>query len=101
MSETERQREEMLERLRRLADRKVNDAVKLAFLDQESADRVDGLDLSGLVELKRTDKSFEARFVDQIKVPEMMRELMEENRSEAAEEFFQALNGAAGPGEGT
>lgn len=101
MSETERQREEMLERLRRLADRKVNDAVKLAFLDQESADRVDGLDLSGLVELKRTDKSFEARFVDQIKVLEMMRELMEENRSEAAEEFFQALNGAAGPGEGT
>ena len=99
MSKTEQQREEMLERLRRLADRKVNDAVKLAFLDPETADRVDDLDLSGLVELKRTDKSFEARFVDQIKVLEMMRELMREDESQAAAEFFRALNGAADGGE--
>ena len=99
LSKTEQQREEMLERLRKLADRRVNDAVKLAFLDPEAADQVDNLDLSGLVELKRTDKSFEARFVDQIKVLEMMRELMEENESQAAAEFFQALNGAADRGE--
>ena len=99
VSKTEQQREEMLERLRRLADRKVNDAVKLAFLDPEAADRVDDLDLSGLVELKRTDKSFEARFVDQIKVLEMMRELMREDESQAAAEFFRALNGAADGGE--
>lgn len=96
MSNTERQRKEMLSRLRKLADRKVNDAVKLAFLDGESVDKVDELDLSGLVELKKTEKGFEARFVDQIKVLEMMRDLMDRSDTEAAEEFFQALNGAAG-----
>ncbi len=96
MAKTQEQREEMMARLRKLADRKANDAVKLAFLDQESAQRVDELDLSGLVELKKTDKSFEARFVDQIKVLEMMRELMEQEDNQAAAEFFQALNGAVG-----
>ena len=96
MAKRNRQREEMLARLRRLADRRVNDAVKLAFLDQESAHLVDELDLSGLVELKRTDKGFEARFVDQLKVLELMRELMSERESEAADRFFQALDGAAG-----
>ena len=95
VSKTERERKEMLARLRKLADRKVNDAVKLAFLDAEQVEKVDELDLSGLVELKKTEKGFEARFVDQIKVLEMMRDLMEQNATEAAEEFFQALNGAA------
>ena len=92
MSREDAQREEMLERLRRLADRKGNAAVKLAFLTEETADQVDGLDLSGLVELKRTEKSFEAKFVDQIKVLEMMRALMERSDTQAAEAFFRALN---------
>lgn len=96
MSKAEEQREEMLARLRRLADRKVNDAVKLAFLTEETAGRVDELDLSGLTELKKTDKGFEAKFVDQVKVLEMMRALMEENTTEAAAEFFQALNDTTG-----
>lgn len=95
MTRAEEQREEMLARLRRLADRRVNDAVKLAFLTEETADQVDGLDLSGLVEVKRSDKGFEAKFVDQMKVLEMMRELVEQNRTEAAQAFFQALNGGA------
>lgn len=96
MAKTQKQRKEMMDRLRKLADRKANDAVKLAFLDQESAQQVDELDLSGLVELKKTDKSFEARFVDQIKVLEMMRELMDQEDTQGAAEFFQALNGVAG-----
>lgn len=95
MDREEKQRAEMMRRLRKLADRKVNDAVKLAFLTPETAGQVDGLDLSGLVELKRTDKSFEARFVDQIKVLEMMRELMEKDAG-SAEEFFRALEKTAG-----
>ena len=74
MSREDAQREEMLDRLRRLADRRVNDAVKLAFLREETAGQVDDLDLSGLVELKRSEKGFEAKFVDQIKVLEMMRD---------------------------
>jgi len=98
VSKAERQREEMLCRLRKLADRKVNDAVKLAFLSEVAAEQVDGLDLSGLVELKRSDKGFEVKFVDQLKVLEMMRALMEQNAAEAAAEFFQALNETAGEG---
>lgn len=89
----------MLTRLRRLADRKVNDAVKLAFLNAEQVEKVDELDLSGLLELKKTEKGFEARFVDPIKVLEMMRDLVERNDADAAEEFLQALNGTAGGGE--
>lgn len=95
----DKQKKEFLKRLERLADRRVNDAVKLAFLDREGMEEVDELDLSGLVELKKTEKSFEAKFVDQLKVLEMMRELMKQEDQQAAEEFFRALNGAAG-GEG-
>ena len=100
MSREDAQREEMLDRLRRLADRRVNDAVKLAFLREETAGQVDDLDLSGLVELKRSEKGFEAKFVDQIKVLEMMRDLMERSDTQAAEEFFRALNEKPGAEEG-
>lgn len=100
MSREDAQREEMLDRLRRLADRRVNDAVKLAFLREETAGQVDDLDLSGLVELKRSEKGFEAKFVDQIKVLEMMRDLMERSDTQTAEEFFRALNETPGAEEG-
>ena len=100
MSREDAQREEMLDRLRRLADRRVNDAVKLAFLREETAGQGDDLDLSGLVELKRSEKGFEAKFVDQIKVLEMMRDLMERSDTQAAEEFFRALNETPGAEEG-
>ena len=100
MSREDAQREEMLDRLRRLVDRRVNDAVKLAFLREETAGQVDDLDLSGLVELKRSEKGFEAKFVDQIKVLEMMRDLMERSDTQAAEEFFRALNETPGAEEG-
>lgn len=95
MGKSEEQRAELLERLRKLADRPVNDAVKLAFLTPETADQARDLDLSGLTELKRTDKSVEVKFVDQIKVLEMMRELMEQDPGNA-EEFFRALGEKTG-----
>lgn len=89
-------REELLKRLRKLADRPVNDAVRLAFLTPETVEQVKELDLSGLVELKRTDKSVEVKFVDQMKVLEMMRELMEQDGGNSAEEFFRALGERTG-----
>ena len=95
MEKGEQQRKELLKRLRKLADRPVNDAVKLAFLTPETADQARDLDLSGLTELKRTDKSVEVKFVDQIKVLEMMRELMEQDPGNA-EEFFRALGEKTG-----
>lgn len=94
MDKTQR-REELLARLRRLADRPANDAVRLAFLTPETAEQAGGLDLSGLTELKRSDKGVELKFVDQMRVLEMMRELMEQD-SENAEEFFRALGEKTG-----
>ena len=61
--------EELLEELRRLAEWRNNDVVKLAFLDGEAADKVDALDLSGVVELKRNaNGTFEAKFVDKVRI---------------------------------
>ena len=72
-------RQELLDELRRLARWKNNDVVKLAFLDGEEADGVDALDLSGVVELRRNaNGTFEAKFVDKVRVLGMIRELMEE-----------------------
>lgn len=96
MVSAEERRRELLERLRRLADRRVNDAVKLAFLREETAQELDRLDLSGLVELKRSEKGFEAKFVDPLRVLEMMQALTQRDSEQEAEAFFEALNGSAG-----
>lgn len=96
MVSAEERRRELLERLQRLADRRVNDAVKLAFLREETAQELDRLDLSGLVELKRSEKGFEAKFVDPLRVLEMMQALTQRDSEQEAEAFFEALNGSAG-----
>lgn len=84
--------EELVEYLRQLAAWKNNDVVKLAFLDAEEADKVDTLDLSGVVELKRNaNGTFEAKFVDKVRVLTMLRELMEERRDGSLEEFLDGL----------
>lgn len=51
--EEQETRQELLDALRKLAEWKNNDVVKLAFLSGEDAEGVDGLDLSGVAELKR------------------------------------------------
>lgn len=84
--------EELLEELRRLAAWRNNDVVKLAFLDGEAADQVDALDLSGVVELKRNaNGTFEAKFVDKVRVLTMIRELMEERRDGELGAFLDGL----------
>ena len=84
--------EELLEELRRL--------VKLAFLDGEAADKVDALDLSGVVELKRNaNGTFEAKFVDKVRILSMIRELMEERRDGELGAFLDGLcRGGEGDG---
>lgn len=96
MASAEERRAELLDRLRQLADRRVNDAVKLAFLKEETAQQLDELDLSGLVELKCGEKGFEAKFVDPLRVLEMMQTLAQRDSKQEAEAFFEALNGSAG-----
>lgn len=88
-------REELLALLRRLAEWKNNDVVKLAFLDGEDADRVDALDLAGVVELKRNaNGTFEAKFVDKVRVLSMLRELMDERRDGELGAFLDGLRRA-------
>ena len=93
--------EELLEYLRRLMEWKNNDVVKLALLGPEDGQQVDELDLSGVVELKRSANGiFEARFVDKVRVLGMIRELMEERRDGALGEFLDGLYGPEDGDEG-
>ena len=91
-------RKELIAYLRKLARWKNNDVVKLAFLEPERIDEVDKLDLAGVVELKRNaNGTFEARFVDKVRVLAMLRELMDERQDGELEDF---LNSLYQPGEG-
>ena len=84
--------EELLEYLRRLVEWKNNDVVKLALLGAEDGPQVEELDLSGVVELKRNaNGTFEAKFVDKVRVLAMIRELMDERRDGALGEFLDGL----------
>lgn len=93
-SEEQKIRQELMGDLRRLAEWKNNDVVKLAFLEPEKMDEVDRLDLSGVVELKRNaNGTFEAKFVDKVRVLGMLRELMDEDRDGKLEDFLDGLYG--------
>ncbi len=84
--------EELLAGLKKLAEWRNNDVVKLAFLDGADAEKVDGLDLSGVVELKRNaNGTFEAKFVDKVRVLAMLRELLEERRDGELGDFLDGL----------
>ena len=84
--------EELVEYLRQLMEWKNNDVVKLALLGPEDGPKVEDLDLSGVVELKRNaNGTFEAKFVDKVRVLGMIRELMEERRDGALGEFLDGL----------
>ena len=62
---------------------------------------VDELDLSGVVELKRNaNGTFEARFVDKVRVLAMLRELMEERRDGELEGLLDGLCRGSDGGEG-
>ena len=93
--------EELLEYLKRLVEWRNNDVVKLALLGQEDGQQVEELDLSGVVELKRSaNGTFEAKFVDKVRVLGMIRELMEERRDGALGEFLDGLCGSEDGDEG-
>lgn len=96
-SEEQKIRQELVAYLRKLAKWKNNDVVKLAFLGPEDAGQVDQLDLTGVVELKRNaNGTFEAKFVDKVRVLAMLRELMEERRDGKLEDFLDRLYGPGG-----
>lgn len=97
----QKDRQELIASLRELAGWKNNDVVKLAFLGREDVALVDEMDLSGVVELKRNaNGTFEARFVDKVRVLAMLRELMEERRDGELEGLLDGLCRGSDGGEG-
>ena len=93
--------EELLAYLRKLVEWRNHDVVKLALLGPEDGPKVEDLDLDGVVELKRNaNGTFEAKFVDKVRVLAMIRELMEERRDGALGEFLDGLYGPEDGDEG-
>ena len=88
-----RRTDQVLRRMEQLAQVRVNDAVKLAFLDGERTEEIDGLDLTALTEFKRSGNGgVEIKLADRLAVLEKLAELTRE-RENGAQEFFKALEG--------
>ena len=86
------ERQKIINDLRRLAGSKSNDAVKLAFLTQEDADRIDQLDLRGLVELRRSGNgTVEIKLIDRLKVLELLDRLSQREEDQALDSFLDGL----------
>ena len=91
-AKTEREwKNDVLRRLERLADRKSNDAVKLAFLGEGQLEEIEKLDLTGLTELKRHGNgAVEIRLVDKLLALEKLYSMAGQS-GEGAERFLRAL----------
>ena len=82
-------RDILLEQMRRLACAKVNDAVKLAYLPEESIGR---LDLAALTEFRRSGAgTVELKFTDRMKALERLLELCGPSGEEQLEQLFRRM----------
>lgn len=85
------ERTRLLRRMEELARCRVNDAVKLAFLDAGDTQVIDRLDLAALTEFKRSASgAVEIRLVDRMAVLEKLVELTG-GAEESAAAFYRAL----------
>lgn len=85
-------RQEIIKELRRLIKSKSNDAVKLAYLGQEDVQDIDGLDLRGVVEVKRSEKgAFEVKFVDKLKALELLERISNREEDGDLDAFLEGL----------
>lgn len=86
-------RQKIINELRRLVGSKSNDAVKLAYFTQEDADRIDTLDLRGLVELRRSGNgAVEIKLIDRLKALELLDRLSQQE-DRALDDFLAGLQG--------
>ena len=88
----ERRLNTLMRRMERLAGGRVNDAVKLAFLDGERVDEIDNLDLSALTEFKRSGNgTVEIKRMDRVAVLEKIAAMLERGEEDEADAFLRAL----------
>lgn len=85
-------REQLLEQMRTLACAKVNDAVKLAYLPEEERDAIGKLDLSALIEFRRSGAgTVELKFADRMKALERLLELSGPSGEEQLDALFRRM----------
>lgn len=85
-------REQLLEQMRALACAKVNDAVKLAYLPEEEREAIGKLDLSALIEFRRSGAgTVELKFADRMKALERLLELSGPSREEQLDSLFRRM----------
>lgn len=97
-----KRRSALLRQMERLAGGRVNDAVKLAFLDREEMGEIDALDLSALTEFKRRENgTVEIKLTDRLAALERLLELTGQSEQEKAQALFRALEAAVERNEGT
>lgn len=84
-------RQKIMAELRKLANSKCNDAVKLAYLTEEDVDKIDELDLRGLVELKRSGNgAVELKLLNRLQVLEFLDRLSQRDE-EKLDDFLDGL----------
>lgn len=85
-------REQLLEQMRALACAKVNDAVKLAYLPEEEREAIGKLDLSALIEFRRSGVgTVELKFADRMKALERLLELSGPSGEEQLDSLFRRM----------
>ncbi len=94
----EKRRATILRQMKKIANGRVNDVVKLTYLTEEELDKIDKLDLSALSEFKRNrNGTVEIKLVDRMAALEKMASMEKQGDDrEAAQEFFRALEGEQG-----
>ena len=84
------ERARLLKQMEKLARSRGNDAVKLAYLDGENLEALEGLDLAARTEFKRSGSGgVEIRLVDRVALLKLLVELSG-TEEEQAEAFFRA-----------
>lgn len=85
-------REQLLEQMRALACAKVNDAVKLAYLPEEEREAIGKLDLSALIEFRRSGAGMvELKFADRMKALERLLELSGPSSEEQLDSLLRRM----------
>lgn len=85
-------REQLLEQMRALACAKVNDAVKLAYLPEEEREAIGELDLSALIEFRRSGAgTVELKFADRMKALERLLELSGPSSEEQLDSLLRRM----------
>lgn len=85
-------REKILRQMCDIARVRFNDVVRLAYLTEEQADRIDTLDLTALREFKRNSSgTVEIKLTDRVEVLEKVMQLMNADELSRGERFLQAF----------